>query len=314
MMLDNMTVIKYAKLYCADKMASILNRAQVQTANVRRELERYLESLAEFHQNTRNNRWLVIHFGYFLTEIRGEFVSPQSLRRCYETVSLSAPRNISDVISKSKAFVRTTEGLRLHRDTLLEISAKLADARDLIDVTEQASAIKPPPQDKVQNVVVVHGRDEAVRMSMFQFLRALRLNPIEWSEAVRATGHGAPYVGQVLDSLFDLAQAVIVLFTPDENAQMKDALKNDEDDETVPQPRPNVLIECGMALARDEVRTIIVQVGTMRAISDLSGRQIIRLNNSAQKRIELAQRLETAGCAPSTAGTDWLNVGNFAAS
>jgi predicted nucleotide-binding protein len=281
---------------------------------VKTELERYLGSLSEFRGNTRNNRWLVVHFGYFLTEILGESISPANLRRCYEAVSLSAPRNISDVVSKSRAFVKTKQGLRLHHDVMLEIAAELSGPSKSDDATPEAST-STRTSDKAHNVVVVYGRDEAVRTSMFQFLRALKLNPIEWSEAVRGTGHGSPYVGQVLDSLFDLAQVVIVLFTPDENARLKDVLRNAEDDDvTLNQPRPNVLIESGMALARNEAHTIIVQVGRIRTISDLSGRHVIRLNNSAEKRLDLAHRLQTAGCPVSTAGKDWLNVGDFSAS
>jgi len=276
---------------------------------VKNELQRYVSSLSEFRANTRNNRWLVVHFSYFLTELQGESISPKNLRKCFEALSLSAPGNISDVISKSRAFVKTREGLKLHHDILVDIAAKLTAKSQSGEVVESNRF-----SDKVHNVVVVYGRDEAVRNSIFQFLRALKLNPIEWSEAVRATGHGSPYVGQVLDSLFALAQAIVVLFTPDESAQLKDVLRSPEDDETLNQPRPNVLIESGMALAKDEAHTILVQVGRIRAISDLSGRHVIRLSNSAQKRVELAQRLETAGCQVSMTGTDWLSVGDFSAS
>jgi hypothetical protein len=50
-----------------------------------------------------------------------------------------------------------------------------------------------------RNVMVVHGRDEAIRRAMFSFLRSIGLHPIEWSEAVDQTGSAAPYVGDVLD-------------------------------------------------------------------------------------------------------------------
>lgn len=269
------------------------------------ELEEYVRRLPDFRENTSNNRWLVIHFGYFLTDIRGEAISPENLRRCYDALSLSAPRNLSDVVSKSRAFVKTRDGLRLHRDRRLEIEDKMTASQ------ESSKSGTPVVSDKSHNVVVVYGRDETVRTGMFQFLRALRLNPIEWSEAVKATGRGSPYVGEVLESLFGLAQAVIVLLTPDEQVRLKPALRTAEDDETEYQPRPNVLIESGMALARDEGHTIIVEVGKLRSISDLSGRHVIHLNNRPERRLELAQRLETAGCAVSTAGKDWLTVGDF---
>jgi hypothetical protein len=59
--------------------------------------------------------------------------------------------------------------------------------------------------------MVVYGRDQDLTDSMFSFLRALKLNPIEWSEAVRATGKGSPYVGEILDAAFVMAQAIVVL-------------------------------------------------------------------------------------------------------
>ncbi len=50
--------------------------------------------------------------------------------------------------------------------------------------------------------MVVYGRDQALRDSMFSFLRALKLNPIEWSEGAKATGKGSPYVGKSLNQIF----------------------------------------------------------------------------------------------------------------
>lgn len=271
------------------------------------ELEDYVKRLADFGENTTNNRWLVIHFGYFLT-VRGESISPENLRRCYDVLSLNAPRNLSDVVAKSRAFVKTRNGLRLHRDHRLEIDDKITASQKSPETGMSVAS------DKSHNVVVVYGRDEIVRAGVFQFLRALKLNPIEWSEAVKATGRGSPYVGEVLESLFGLAQAVIVLLTPDEQVRLKPALRTTEDNDTEYQPRPNVLIESGMALARDERHTIIVEVGKVRAISDLSGRHVIHLNNRPESRLELAQKLETAGCAVSTAGKDWLTVGDLSPS
>lgn len=49
-------------------------------------------------------------------------------------------------------------------------------------------------------VFVVHGRNDGARKAMFEFLRSIDLRPLEWSQAVKATGEAAPYVGQVLVS------------------------------------------------------------------------------------------------------------------
>jgi hypothetical protein len=66
-----------------------------------------------------------------------------------------------------------------------------------------------------------------------------------------------------------------------------------------------------MALGLFPERTVIVELGRLRPISDIHGRHVIRMNNSAGKRQELAQRLETAGCAVNRSGTDWLTSGDF---
>ncbi|MFD9643048.1 TIR domain-containing protein [Streptomyces sp. NPDC059082] len=56
---------------------------------------------------------------------------------------------------------------------------------------------------------VIHGRN--ARTGVFEFLRALGLDPIEWPEAIQITGKGSPYIGEVLDTAFSNAQTVVVL-------------------------------------------------------------------------------------------------------
>jgi predicted nucleotide-binding protein len=163
--------------------------------------------------------------------------------------------------------------------------------------------------------MVVYGRNQALRDSMFDFLRALKLDPIEWSEAIRATGKASPYVGEILDAAFKMAQAVVVLLSPDESVQLRRELCADDDEfetERGFQPRANVLIEAGMALARAEDRTLLVKVGTVKIASDIHGRHVVTMDGSAERRNELAQRLKTAGCEPETGNGDWLRTGNFA--
>lgn len=164
-----------------------------------------------------------------------------------------------------------------------------------------------------RKVFVIHGRNEPARRAIFAFLRSIGLDPIEWSEAIAMTGSGSPYIGEVLNVAFGAAQAVVVLQTPDDVAHLHESLTYPGDPETMPQmqPRPNVLFEAGMALARDETRTIIVELGQVKSFSDIHGRHVVRLDNAVAKRQELANRLRTAGCAVSTDGTDWHTEGDF---
>lgn len=191
------------------------------------------------------------------------------------------------------------------------IEAGIANKQSSGD-TNSASSIKD-----VRAVFVIHGRDRAARDALFAFLRAIGLHPIEWSEAVLETGKASPYIGDVLDAAFNKAQAIVVLMTPDDEARLNERFCESGDPEyertLTGQARPNVLFEAGMAMGRDAARTVIVELGTLRPFSDLAGRHFIRLNNSTQRRQELAQRLLAAGCPVTLTGTDWHTIGNFAA-
>jgi len=168
---------------------------------------------------------------------------------------------------------------------------------------------------KSRKVWVVHGRDESLRLSIFSFLRSIGLEPIEFGQALASTGKGSPYVGEALDSAFDEAQAVVVLLTGDDEAKLQGKYVglDDQDHERnlTPQPRPNVIFEAGMAFGRKPEKTILVQIGSIRPISNILGRHILKLDDTPEKRRDLARRLETAGCEVDISGNDWLNVGNF---
>ena len=281
---------------------------------MKKELEAFIERIPEFERVSTSNRELVAFFAYFLIEELGDAsVMPKRIKECYEAALLETPGNISDVMAKSKAFVRTKAGLQLERSARDQIEKVLARP----EPTAPDAPAKLPPlgaSPQARNVMVVHGRNRRIRDSMFDLLRALRLNPIEWSEATKATGKGSPYVGEILDAAFKMAQAVVVLFTPDEQVELDRDLCSGEAEferERGNQARPNVFLEGGMGLARDEARTILVEVGENRAASDLLGRHTIRLDDTAEKRNELAQRLRTAGCDLDTSGQDWYRTGKF---
>jgi predicted nucleotide-binding protein len=165
-------------------------------------------------------------------------------------------------------------------------------------------------------VFVVHGRNDRLRRDFFAFLRALKLHPIEWSEAVDLTGEASPYIGTVLDAAFAHAQAVVVLLSPDDDVRLAKTLwqpNEAEHERTVrQQPRANVLFEAGLAMGREPNRTVLVQIGGVKGFSDVAGRHIVHLDNSPERRQDVAQRLRRAGCPVSIAGRDWLRVGDLA--
>lgn len=170
------------------------------------------------------------------------------------------------------------------------------------------------PRDTAK-VFVVHGRNSEARDAIFQFLRSIGLKPIEWSQAIRATGKVAPYIGEVLDAAFSTAQAVVVLMTPDDFAFLREELRGKKEPlhetQLTPQARPNVLFEAGMAMGRHPDRTVLIELGELRPFSDVAGRHTVRINNSTEKRQDLADRLEIAGCQVDLSGRDWHSAGDF---
>jgi predicted nucleotide-binding protein len=171
-----------------------------------------------------------------------------------------------------------------------------------------------PPRNR--SVFVVHGRDLTARDGLFEFLRAIGLRPLEWSQAVDLTEKAAPSISEVLEHAFGEAAAVVVLLTGDDEAHLAPRLRTPEEPEhevtLTPQPRANVLFEAGMAFGIHQDRTVLVQLGAVRPFSDIAGRYVIRLSNDTPKRQELAHRLIAAGCPVDLSGTDWHTAGNFA--
>jgi hypothetical protein len=72
---------------------------------------------------------------------------------------------------------------------------KAANNLDSKSQLRRASKVKKAVRKtKGKSVFVVHGRDEALRKSMFDFLRALGLLPLEWDHALKqARSKGATH-------------------------------------------------------------------------------------------------------------------------
>ena len=164
-------------------------------------------------------------------------------------------------------------------------------------------------------IFVVHGRNEHIRKAMFDFLRAIHLEPIEWEEAIKMTGKTSPYIGEILTTTFSKAQAILVIFTPDDLTKLNPLFQKEDDPsyekELTGQARPNVLFEAGIGIGGHPDRTILVQIGNVKPFSDIAGRYIIKFKGSPQDRKKLANRLESAGCDVNLEGIDWLITGDF---
>lgn len=201
------------------------------------------------------------------------------------------------------------EVLRISR-----VARRIGERADVVDsrrMDRGVTEMQDPARDN-RKVFVIHGRNEGLRRSMFEFLWALDLRPVEWIDLVRQYAHGSPYIGDLLDYAFSTAQGVVVLMTPDERVEL--TLGSDREEGF--QARPNVIFEAGMALARDPKRTVIVEVGLLRPFSDVAGRHKVRLDDDdlegrVGRRQDLAQRLQAMGCPVRLEGQGWHNTGSF---
>lgn len=72
-----------------------------------------------------------------------------------------------------------------------------------------------------------------------------------------------------------------------------------------------VLFEASMAMGRDAGQTVLGEVGDLRPFSDVGGRRTVQMDNTAQRRKSLADRLRAAVCPVDISGPDWINAGDF---
>jgi predicted nucleotide-binding protein len=232
--------------------------------------------------------------------------------------SLGGNHELSQLFRKRvksyKAFDASKQSQLIELEEMLKV---LSDAREELLIkagTKPTSSTRHQAGDG-KAVFIVHGRDESMRKAMFDFLRSIGLRPLEWSTMVSKTKSGTPFIGEILDSGMSEAQAVVVLFTPDDLAKLRSDLLFDEDGsyerDLTPQPRPNVLFEAGLAFGRHPETTILVQMGNMRPFSDIAGRHLIHLDNSPQLRHDFVNRLHAVGCRLDTSGKDWISTGDF---
>ena len=158
--------------------------------------------------------------------------------------------------------------------------------------------------------MIVHGRNAAALNALRAFLHSLGLVPVLWEDAIEETGEGSPHNLDAVTAAMSMAQAVVVLFTAEDEARLLPRFWEGEADEEelVGQPRPNVLIEAGMAMALGRQHTILARLGRIRNASDLEGLNAVNLANDNGPRVALRRRLATAGCRLNER-TDYLDPG-----
>lgn len=255
-------------------------------------------------------------FAFHLNEerLRERFVQPWISRREIVCGGLTfAPEHTRLEIMQTPNA--SSQPFRGRGDWSREIAS--TETRDVTDtflthrVFEGASPVADT--EKANNpkaVMVVYGQDHEVNQALFGWLRAIGLEPREWGDLTRASGSASPFIGEILDKAFEDAQAIVVLFTPDEHVKLRGELSAAESAWRV-QARPNVLFEAGMAFATHPRRTVLVVLGDQDMPSDLAGRHYVRLDGRPESLNELANRLEAAGCDVRRTGAEWMNADRF---
>ena len=196
-----------------------------------------------------------------------------------------------------------------------QISVAVESLSSLIGEAVQPQNIPAGKQNPANPalVFVIHGRQ--LLGDFHDFLYALGLKPLEWSEARRRTGKPNPYTWEIVDLALTEAGAIVALMTPDDEARLLEHLwtntENGLEKQLLPQPRQNVLFEAGVAYGRDPQRTVLIRVGAQRPMSDLAGHHILTLDNSPQSRQAIADALRAAGCPVDVSGSGWFESGDF---
>jgi predicted nucleotide-binding protein len=288
----------------------------------RTRVDEFVDRFPDFHNLGQTEQ--IVRLVYFHTvEERRETVNRAELEQMFRFAQLPVPPNLTQQLSylstRAKKLLNTNGEFALRRDLRKAIEGELRQAElsnsdgNLQREISNSNSRTSTDVEISRNVWVVYGRDERLRRGLFDFLRSLGLNPMEFSQGRMQTGKPMPYIGEILEAAFKVAQAIVVLLSPDDEARLRPDLQQPGDSvqetELTGQARPNVLFEAGMSLVSHPDRTILVQIGDVRHFSDIAGRHIVYMDDSTQRRQELANRLKDAGCPVNFSGTDWHTTG-----
>ncbi|MBD3353869.1 MAG: hypothetical protein GF364_20470 [Candidatus Lokiarchaeota archaeon] len=166
-----------------------------------------------------------------------------------------------------------------------------------------------------QSCFIVHGRNTQIKDELVKFLRSINIECKEFIDAVNQLKDPNPMIYEMIASLFDRADCVIILMTPDEKVQLRDKFWNGFDsiiDKDIRfQPRPNVIFEAGLAFGINKKKTILVKWGDIYDFSDISGMHFLSLNNSRKSRSDLIKKLKASGLKIKIINEEWLKIGEF---
>jgi predicted nucleotide-binding protein len=187
-----------------------------------------------------------------------------------------------------------TDGIRAGLQEFAR-GAQRVTQQDPIPATTDALPAESARDSSV--VFVVHGRDTRPVTVIEQFLTFAGLRSMPWSEARQATGKSQPTTYEIVSAGMARAAAVVVIFSPDDEARVKpEYAESATDPDLTPrgQPRQNVTLEAGMAYASAPSRTIFVSSASFRPISDIDGFNWVKLDGEWDSRNDMIGRLHDA--------------------
>jgi predicted nucleotide-binding protein len=155
-----------------------------------------------------------------------------------------------------------------------------------------------------RNVLVIHGRCEPLRASVYQLLMDMDLRPLEWNQLRLSHGSLSASTFDIVRNAFEQVQAVIAILYGEEEIRLIPELGGKDDGR---QPRPNVIFEVGMALQFKAQETILLQFGNIREWSDIAGINRFKFVDDAKTREDLSLLLRNAGCEVDTTSGHYLS-------
>lgn len=167
-----------------------------------------------------------------------------------------------------------------------------------------------------KKVFIIHGRNSAALTAVEHFLKALKLEPLDFDEL--AADMGTEFIGNIVLEGLRRANGIVVLFTPDEFSGLLPQFRGARDKESDIkrwQSRPNVIFEAGIAFGTARDRSVLVTLGgEVSLFSDVDGVHILRLDNNVKNRDRFRQKLIGMGCEldqRTSAWTDPSKSGDF---
>ena len=238
--------------------------------------------------------------------------TPERLNR---TVTVLERRGLLEVDESGGSHPFVTHGFELSEEGFLECERLGLDRDPSSEEDEPMSSGGTPDAKKV---FIIHGRNVEARAAVEHFLKALKLEPIDFDEL--AADMGTEFVGNIVVEGVRRAQGVVALFTPDEFAALLPAFRKTHDkpsDIMRWQARPNVIFEAGIAFGIARERSALVTLGgEVSLFSDVEGIHLLRLNNHVESRGKFRQKLIGMRCDLDTrtnAWTDPTKSGDFEA-